>query len=174
MSEENQKKPVSAQEAKESREKTDEGFVHRVRLAGVIVDGKLTISQALAEIRGVGDRVSKSLIPHIKGEKSRKIGSLNEKEIAEIEELIENINKKLPAWMINRRIDPETGENNHMVGPELDMSQRSDINIMKKMKSYKGVRHSLNLPVRGQRTRSTFRHGSTIGVSRKKTTTKTA
>ncbi|HDD46536.1 MAG TPA: 30S ribosomal protein S13, partial [Candidatus Aenigmarchaeota archaeon] len=42
-----------------------------------------------------------------------------------------------------------------------------DINFMKKIKTYKGIRHALGLPVRGQRTRSSFRKGRTIGVKRK-------
>jgi len=39
---------------------------------------------------------------------------------------------------------------------------------MKRIKSYKGVRHNSNLKVRGQRTKSTGRHGLVIGVIRKK------
>jgi small subunit ribosomal protein S13 len=39
---------------------------------------------------------------------------------------------------------------------------------MKKIKSYKGVRHLLKLKVRGQRTKSTGRHGLVVGVIRKK------
>jgi small subunit ribosomal protein S13 len=40
---------------------------------------------------------------------------------------------------------------------------------MKKMKSYRGVRHIFNLPVRGQRTKSNFRKnkGKVTGVKRK-------
>jgi len=50
------------------------------------------------------------------------------------------------------------------------MSLREDLNRMKKMKSYKGVRHQLGLPVRGQRTKSSFRKGTSLGVQRKKAT----
>jgi small subunit ribosomal protein S13 len=41
--------------------------------------------------------------------------------------------------------------------------------MMKRIRSYKGVRHSLGLPVRGQRTRSNFRKnkGKVLGVKRK-------
>jgi small subunit ribosomal protein S13 len=39
---------------------------------------------------------------------------------------------------------------------------------MKRIKSYKGVRHHLGLKVRGQRTRSTGRHGLVVGVVRAK------
>jgi hypothetical protein len=36
------------------------------------------------------------------------------------------------------------------------------------MRAYKGVRHELGQPVRGQRTRSSFRTQKTVGVARKK------
>jgi small subunit ribosomal protein S13 len=39
---------------------------------------------------------------------------------------------------------------------------------MRKMRSYKGVRHQLGQPVRGQRTRSTFRTSKrAVGVMKK-------
>ena len=110
--EEKQAKPKKEKPAKaeEKQEGGDEGFVHRVRLAGVIVDGNLTITQALMELKGVGNRIAKSMIPKLDMDKERKIGSLNEKEITEVEKKIEEANKNLPVWMLNRRRDPETGE----------------------------------------------------------------
>ncbi len=70
--------------------------------------------------------------------------------------------------MVNRQKDPYSGDNIHLVGPDLELMNREDINLQKKLKSYTGVRHALGLPVRGQRTRTSFRKGTTIGVSRKK------
>jgi len=46
------------------------------------------------------------------------------------------------------------------------LSRNEDINLMKKVRSYKGVRHDRGLRVRGQRSRSTGRKGKTVGVSR--------
>ena len=44
-----------------------------------------------------------------------------------------------------------------------------DIDKLKKIRCYRGVRHMQGLPVRGQRTRSSFRKsGKTVGVSREK------
>jgi small subunit ribosomal protein S13 len=43
-----------------------------------------------------------------------------------------------------------------------------DINELKRIKCYRGIRHAAKLPVRGQRTRGSFRTGKTVGVSRKK------
>jgi small subunit ribosomal protein S13 len=70
--------------------------------------------------------------------------------------------------MINRRNDYETGEDKHLIESDLEMCLREDLNRMRKTRSYKGRRHELGLPVRGQRTKSTFRKGSSVGVRRKK------
>ncbi|MDD5650977.1 MAG: 30S ribosomal protein S13, partial [Candidatus Nanoarchaeia archaeon] len=68
----------------------------------------------------------------------------------------------------NRRKDPETGEDQHVISTDLKMKKDFDIKMMRKMKSYKGMRHSFGLPVRGQRTRAHFRHGKSLGVAKKK------
>ncbi|MHA1722752.1 MAG: 30S ribosomal protein S13, partial [Candidatus Baldrarchaeia archaeon] len=51
---------------------------------------------------------------------------------------------------------------------DLVLTIKSDIDRMKKIKSWKGIRHALGLKVRGQRTRTTGRGGRTIGVTKKK------
>ena len=52
---------------------------------------------------------------------------------------------------------------------DLRFIQDNDIKMMKKIKSYKGIRHMFRLPVRGQCTRSNFRKnkGKGMGVKRK-------
>lgn len=142
--------------------------MHRVRISGVIVDGKMPVEKALMQIKGVGTRISNTITPTLGFSKDKRIGELNEKEISQIEEKLTNLKDNVPEWMVNRRCEPETGKDNHLIGPDLDMAGREDLNRMKKAKSYKGIRHQLNLPVRGQRTKSSFRRGSTVGVSRRK------
>ena len=139
-----------------------------VRLAGVVVDGNLTLPKALTKIKGIGPRMAGSVLTCIKISPKTKVGNLSEKDVSDIEKTLEGIRGIVPVWMLNHQRDIESGENMHRLGPELDMQLREDINREKKTKSYRGIRHSLNLPVRGQRTRSTFRKGATIGVSRKK------
>ena len=75
--------------------------------------------------------------------------------------------------MLNRREDYETGDDIHLIESDLDMTLRDDLNrmkktrsYMKKTRSYKGRRHEVGLPVRGQRTKSTFRKSSSVGVKR--------
>ncbi|MBN2014903.1 MAG: 30S ribosomal protein S13 [Candidatus Altiarchaeota archaeon] len=154
-------------EAKKKVEK--EEFRHLVRLSGVVLDGNLDLIRALTRIKGVGQRTSVSLIDSLGMEHKIKLGSLNEAQVDKLEEGIKGLDKIIPSWMVNRQKDNYTGENMHLTGPDLDMAFREDINLQKRIKSYKGIRHSMGLPVRGQRTRTSFRTGATVGVKRKKT-----
>ena len=76
----------------------------------------------------------------------------------------------IPLWLLNRRKDPETNEDKHLITDDIRFVQENDVKILKKIKSYKGVRHMHGLPTRGQRTKSNFRRnkGNVIGVKRKK------
>lgn len=167
------KKRPEFKEQKEVKVEVADGIKNRVRVSGVILDGSLEIKRALRGIKGIGPNVAR-ILPRILGIPGKeKLGNLSEQQIQVIESTIQGLDKHLPVWMINRQGDYESGRNAHLIGPDLDMAKREDINLMKRNKSYKGVRHSINQPVRGQRTRSSFRKGGTVGVSRKKATTKT-
>jgi small subunit ribosomal protein S13 len=67
--------------------------------------------------------------------------------------------------MTNRQNDFFTGETTHLVGTDVEEKRRHDINRMKLIESYKGVRHKRGQKVRGQRTKSTGRTEGTIGVN---------
>jgi small subunit ribosomal protein S13 len=67
--------------------------------------------------------------------------------------------------MANRQKDFFSGETTHVTGSDLEESRRHDINRMKMISSYKGVRHERGQKVRGQRTKSTGRTEGTIGVN---------
>ena len=54
----------------------------------------------------------------------------------------------------------------HLIGSELILKVKADIELMKKIKCWKGIRHSLGLKVKGQRTRTTGRTGVTVGVTK--------
>lgn len=148
----------------------DPDFKHLVRISGVVLDGNQTIVRGLTKLKGIGPQISSSLDNVLGLKHDRKIGSLNEEEVAKVESIIENLDKHFPSWMLNRRKDYSTGNDMHLLGSDLDMSRREDIGRHQKLRSYKGIRHSMGLPVRGQRTRTSFRKGATIGVSRKKAT----
>ena len=54
------------------------------------------------------------------------------------------------------------------MGVDMDIHKKKVLDRMKKIKSYKGMRHAHGLKVRGQRTKGTGRKGKTLGVSRAK------
>lgn len=146
----------------------EEEFKHMVRIARRDVDGNKTVVNALADIRGVGIALSGAICSSMGLDLDQKIGYLSDDKVNEIEEAIRNPTKHdIPEWMLNRRNDYETGGTVHLIESDLMMSLRDDLNRMKKIRSYKGRRHEVGLPVRGQRTKSTFRKGSSVGVRRR-------
>jgi small subunit ribosomal protein S13 len=144
-------------------------FKHLVRVAGTDLDGNKKVPYSLSKIVGIGLRTGE-VICEISGvDPNKRIGYLSDDEIERLSELAENLQKeRLPSWLFNRRNDFDTGEDRHVIGSDRAISIREDINRMKKIKSYKGIRHIVGLPVRGQRTRTSFRAGMTVGVSRRK------
>ncbi|MDO5848760.1 MAG: 30S ribosomal protein S13 [Methanobrevibacter sp.] len=145
----------------------EDEFKHLVRISRKDVDGNKTIEQALTEIKGVGMSLSKTICLTLDLDLKSQMGYISDEDVLKIEEILEDPQKfDIPDWMLNRREDYETGDNIHLIESDLDMTLRDDLNRMKKTRSYKGRRHERGLPVRGQRTKSTFRHSSTVGVSR--------
>ncbi len=61
-----------------------------------------------------------------------------------------------------------TGENRHLFSQDVALVNEEDINLMRKIRCYRGIRHETGQKVRGQRTKSTGRTGTTVGVKRKK------
>jgi small subunit ribosomal protein S13 len=146
-----------------------EEFKHLVRIARKDIKGDKTIENALADIKGVGKAFSRAVGISMNLDLDQKIGDLSDDEINKIEEGIKDPKSlNIPDWMLNRRNDYETGETGHLIESDLMMSLREDLNRMKKTRSYKGRRHEVGLPVRGQRTKSTFRKGSSVGVRRRR------
>jgi small subunit ribosomal protein S13 len=96
------------------------------------------------------------------------MGYLPPEQVDRLRNVVDNFESNVPVWMLNRRKDVYTGENRHLTGVDLTLGVNEDINLMKKMRSYKGIRHERGQKVRGQRTKSTGRTGATVGVVRKK------
>jgi small subunit ribosomal protein S13 len=93
------------------------------------------------------------------------LGSLSEADLNRIDEYTKNLQSKLDlAYLLNRRKDPSSGSNIHLIGSDLDFIIKDDIRRERDTMSWKGIRHSLGLKVRGQRTRTTGRKGLTVGV----------
>jgi small subunit ribosomal protein S13 len=139
-----------------------------IRIAETDLDGNKNVEVAIRDIKGISFTFAKA-VASISGLGQKKIGQLTESEIRSLEDIITNPTKHgIPVWLLNRRREPITNKDRHVIASSLDFAQKMDINEMKKIKCYKGIRHALGLPVRGQRTRSSFRKGKTVGVKRKK------
>jgi len=164
--EEKPKEKKAAKPAKIERGKEDARTL--VRVAATDLDGERPVEIALKRVKGISQMMSNAICTVSGIDCSRKIGSLSEAEIQKLEEIIKDPMKfGVPVWAVNRRRDIMTGADMHLTGPDLDMTTKFDVQRMVDMKSYKGVRHMLGLPVRGQRTRSSFRKGRVVGVIRK-------
>lgn len=137
-----------------------------IRILNTDLDGNLQFYKALTKIRGVSFMFSNALCNLLNIEKARKVGTATEQEIEKIESLVKHPDS-FPSWLLNRRKDVDTGLNKHLSGADIKFNVENDIKMMKKIKSYKGMRHAYGLPVRGQRTRGNFRHGKAVGVQKK-------
>ncbi len=144
-----------------------------VRVLNTDIDGSLKIPYALAKVKGIGINLGYAIARAAGIDPDLRIGLLTDKQIEKIEQVAKNpLDFGIPRWMLNRRFDPATGKDLHLLGAELDLAVKEDIQLMMRTKSWKGIRHSLGLKVRGQRTRTTGRTGMTVGVSRKATQAK--
>lgn len=137
-----------------------------VRILSKDIEGKMSVYSGLTKIKGISWAASKAICRNAKIDEKKKIGLLTEEEIKKIEDIAKNA--KIPQYLINRRNDFETGNESHLVGSDLELKQEFDIKRLKKIKAYKGLRHLLKLPMRGQRTKSNFRRNRKKGAGIKK------
>ncbi len=150
-----------------NKEEFGPDFRHLVRLVNTDLDGKKNVATALGYVPGVGKRLAFVVCREANVDPTVRIGNLKDPEIAAVNVAIEGLTEMLPAWMVNRRHDPESGEDRHMIGPEITIMLREDLNRLKKIRSWRGHRHEKRLPTRGQRTKNNGRFGSAVGVQRK-------
>jgi len=149
-------------------EKEKNEFRDMIRLVDADVKGDRNVLMALQKIKGVGFNLANTICTVLKLDKKQKIGYLSEATVEKIEEAIRKLSAlNIPSWMLNRQKDFETGNHAHLVSADLKLTKDFDIKRLKKIKSYRGMRHAAGLPVRGQRTKSHFRKGKAVGVQRK-------
>ena len=137
-----------------------------VRIANTDLSGSKDIYTGLRKIKGINFMFSNAICNVLNLDKRRKVGTLDDKEIKEIDDIIAN--PKFPSWLLNRRKDYDAGSDLHISGSKLKLAKEFDIKRLKKIRSYRGMRHAFGLPVRGQKTRSHFRKGRSVGVQKKK------
>lgn len=155
-------------EEAEKREEEKEEFKHIVRILDTDLDGKRSVVYSLCGIKGIGRRVAKEIVIFAGINPSVKMGNLSDDEIEQLKSAISTVDKRLPWWMLNRRKDLLSGEDKHIMGADHVLQLREDVNLLRKIRSYRGIRHERGLKARGQRTKSTGRRGLVVGVIRKK------
>ena len=143
-------------------------FQHIVRIAGTDLDGTLKLNYALANIKGIGITLANAIIRKANLKQETRVGFLTEIDIERLEDVITNPTRHgIPSWMLNRAKDTETGKDLHLIGADLALRIKTDIEEMKDVKSWRGYRHAYGLRVRGQRTKKTGRSGKAMGVKKK-------
>ncbi|HOT03298.1 MAG TPA: 30S ribosomal protein S13 [Methanolinea sp.] len=146
----------------------EEEIRYFVRISNTDLDGTKPVLTALTGIRGVGRHTASVIAAMAKVNGRELMGRLKEEDVEKLRAAVEGYAQKVPGWMVNRPKDVYTGEARHLLGTEVSTTLDEDINIMRKIRSYRGIRHETGQKVRGQRTKSTGRTGATVGVKRKK------
>ncbi|MDT8358167.1 MAG: 30S ribosomal protein S13 [Methanomicrobiaceae archaeon] len=146
----------------------EEEIKYFVRVKNTDLDGTKSVYIALTGIPGIGRHTSGVLARLAEVDPHATLGKLDDASIERIRESVEGYSDHVPVWMSNRPKDVYTGESKQLLGADLRMAIEDDINRMRKIRCYRGIRHETGQKVRGQRTKSTGRTGTTVGVKRKK------
>lgn len=126
------------------------------RISGVNIPSEKQIWVALTYVHGIGEKSSYDILKVAKIEPTLRTKDLKDDEISRIQEAI---NK------------------DYVVEGELQRIVSGNIKRLKDIKSYRGMRHTANLPTRGQRTRTNARtrrgRKVTVGGTAKRIASKT-
>ncbi|MDH3353190.1 MAG: 30S ribosomal protein S13 [Nanoarchaeota archaeon] len=155
-------------EEKKKYQRKEEEDITLVRVLGKDIRGDTKIGTALTKINGISWTLSNAICKILKLDKKQRIQDFGKEGLAQIEEFIKN--PKIPSFLKNRQKDFDDGEDKHISGVDLKLRKEFDIKRMRKIKSYKGIRHAVNLPVRGQRTKANFRRNrkQSVAAAKKK------
>jgi small subunit ribosomal protein S13 len=159
----------AAQEDGAARREPKQELASIVRIVQTDIPGHKNILTGLTYIKGVSWTISNATCKILGIDPKRMISDLKAEDITKITDFLKN--PQIPSFLMNRRNDFETGEDSHMISTDLDMKKEFDIRRLKKIRSYRGLRHAFGHPTRGQRTRSNFRSKGkkkAVGVKSKK------
>ena len=124
-----------------------------VRFAGISVPGTLQVRFALPHVFGIGVSLARQILKDA------------------------NVADPTPAWRLGRcqveRINAII-DRHYVVEGELKQQQHQNIERLKAIRCYRGIRHRRGLPVRGQRTHTNARtkKGPRRAIAGKKKVTK--
>lgn len=149
-----------------------EDFRGIIRILGKDLKGEVKLKRALPRVKGLGENLATVILRIIKTklniDPNIEVGYLTEDQVLQIEELLRDLPKYgIPVFMLNRRMDKDTGKNIHILTNDLIYQNKQDIDAERTLRTYRGWRHSLGQRVRGQRNRTTGRKGLTVGVMKK-------
>jgi len=126
------------------------------RISGVTIPAERQVHVALTYIYGIGHKTSLDILNQAKVEPTVRVKNLTDTEVSRIQDVITN---------------------NYVVEGELQRTVTGNIKRLKDINAYRGLRHSANLPTRGQRTKTNARtrRGKkvTVGGTAKKVASKT-
>ena len=133
-----------------------------MRLFGVNIPDEKRVEIALTNIYGVGPTTAAKIVKEAKLEPVKRTKDLSQEELNRVKQILEK---------------------SFTIEGELRQEKRQNINRLKQIKAYRGVRHSKHLPLRGQHTKrnartvpsgigSARRERKTMGSGRRKLTLK--
>jgi small subunit ribosomal protein S13 len=146
----------------------EEEIKYFVRISNTDLDGTKSVRVALTGIPGVGRHAAEFIARRANVGPRETMGRLDDDSVERLRESVGGYATAVPTWMLNRTKDVYTGEPRHIFGTDLAITHDEDINLLRKIRCYRGIRHETGQKVRGQRTKSTGRTGATVGVRRKK------
>lgn len=124
------------------------------RISGIELQDNWKLDYALTRIKGIGWTKAKQLLVDAKIPSTSRVGDLTPDSVSSITNLLDS---SLTEGDLIRKV-------------------KSDVQRLKEINSYRGLRHSRNLPTRGQRTKTNARtkRGArkTVGAFKKEMLTK--
>lgn len=106
------------------------------RLLGVDIPGAKQLPYAFRHLFGIGSKLALDVCEGLGLDATRKAHTLTDEELA-----------KIAAYI----------EKNYVVEGNLRRQRTQNVNRLRDIRCYRGLRHRANLPVRGQRTRTNAR-----------------
>ena len=103
-------------------------FRHIVRILGADSAGTLKVSYAVKSIKGINLSLANAILKKAEINPDLRAGFLTEADISRIEDIIKDpAQYGIPAWLMNRQKDVETGKDMHLISADLVLKVKTDI-----------------------------------------------